>query len=171
MLLYWYSIFDLNTKLLGVNESTIKKVNISIYEYLAQIKHYHNTEYSYSKSVFKKLKESEKHLVMKSLEEMEDETRSIENTKKILGLGKWSYGKGKQVFKYYKGLYESEDLRANEIKQAMSEIYLENDSTITENTNIDRSEDEVIMNEERDNFMYGEEDEQMNEEGEIIDFD
>ena len=108
---------------------------------------------------------------MKSLEEMEDETRSIENTKKILGLGKWSYGKGKQVFKYYKGLYESEDLRANEIKQAMSEIYLENDSTITENTNIDRSEDEVIMNEERDNFMYGEEDEQMNEEGEIIDFD
>ena len=167
-LLDWYTMFDLNSKVVGSNDSFIKKCNKSIYSYLYQIKKYHNTEYSYAKTMNKQLKESEKHLIISSFEDMTEENRSVENTKKILGLGKWSYGKGKQVFKYYKDSYEDEEKRANEVKNTMMNMYNEENSRLFHDNIMEMDEDEQILHEEQDNLIYEEEDDRINEEGELI---
>ena len=113
-----------------------------------QIKQYHNTEYSYAKTMNKQLKESEKHLIISSFEDMTEENRSVENTKKILGLGKWSYGKGKQVFKYYKDSYENEEKRANEVKNTMMNMYNEQNSRVFDDNVLEMDEDEYILHED-----------------------
>ena len=167
-LLFWYTIFDFKTKKLGSNDRFIQNVNKSIYEYLGQIQNFHNTEYSYAKKVNKQLKESEKKLVISSFEKMTEENRAVENSKKILGLGKWSYGKGKQVFKYYKDSYENEDIRANEVKEAMREMYVDDDGHFFDDSRYEMNEIEAILHEEQDDFINEDGDDRFNEEGEII---
>ena len=96
------------------------------------------------------------------------ESEKWSNSKKILGLGKWSYGKGKQVFKYYKDSYENEDTRANEVKEAMREMYVDDDGHFFDDSRYDMNEIEAILHEEQDDFINEDGDDRFNEEGEII---
>ena len=127
-LLYWYTMFDLNAQTLGSNAGFIKKTNIAVYDYLNTMIKYSVNDYSHAKMVTRRLQQSEKQNMINSFEKMKPHVREVENLKKNLGLGKWAYGKGKQVFKYYKESYDDENERAKQVKTMMNQMYHDNDA-------------------------------------------
>lgn len=127
-LLYWYTMFDLNAQTLGSNSGFIKKTNIALYDYLNIMVKYSVNDYSHAKMVTRRLQQSEKQNIINSFEKMKPHVREVENLKKNLGLGKWAYGKGKQVFKYYKESYDDENERAKQVKTMMNQMYHDNDA-------------------------------------------
>ena len=62
-----FSTTNINT---NTNMSSIKSFNESLYEYLIKIKKFNVEEYNYAKMTNKKLKESEKQLIIKSFQSM-----------------------------------------------------------------------------------------------------
>ena len=95
--------------------------------------------------------------------------RDVEKYKMSYKLGDWSYGNQKRVFKYYKDLYEKEEITANKIKDTMNEMYTMVDSqNITNIPNMNPDED--IMRAERDDIalVANDDGEVMGKNGEIL---
>ena len=178
-LLYWYTMFDLNTQTLGgSNAGFIKKTNIAVYDYLNNLIEYSVNDYSHAKMVTRRLQQSEKQNMINSFEKMKPHVREVENLKKNLGLGKWAYGKGKQVFKYYKESYDDENERSKQVKTMMNQMYHANDAqddfehttpmdVFGEPTNT-FNEDASIYAEETDDLTHYEGDERYRQDGSII---
>ena len=173
-LLLWYSLFDLNVRQSGSNHEFIKELNETIYKFLEQIYNYHIKEYDYVKVVNKRLKESEKQQIIKDFELMKKDVRDVENTKKNLGLGKWSYGKGNDFFKYKKENYTSESDRATQVKNTMNALYSkmemesEIDIDIEMDQQIEQTEDQNIYNEEEDVLNRMDNDDLIDANGEFL---
>ena len=125
----------------------------------------------------KKLKQSEKQLIIKSFQNMKKDLREVEDLQKNLGLGKWAYGKGKSFLKYDKRTFDDEERRAGEVHEMMDVLYnIEskdpNESSLLEQSSILEqsivTEDSMneqsiqrIIDEEREPMMLGEEDDEL----------
>ena len=175
-ILLWYSMFSTTNINTNTNMSSIKSFNESLYEYLIKIKKFNVEEYNYAKMTNKKLKESEKQLIIKSFQNMKKDLREVEDLQKNLGLGKWAYGKGKSFLKYDKRTFDDEERRAGEVHEMMDVLYnMENqdpnESSLLEQSSILEqsiiTEDSIneqsiqrIIDEEREPMMLGEEDDE-----------
>ena len=156
-------MFDLNAQTLGSNNGFIKKTNIALYDYLNLMVKYSVNDYSHAKMVTRRLQQSEKQNIINSFEKMKPHVREVENLKKNLGLGKWAYGKGKQVFKYYKESYDDENERAKQVKTMMNQMYHDNDAQ----DDFENTSSMDVFGEPQDNFnedasIYAEETDVMN---------
>ena len=174
-LLYWYSMFNIESTQYDINTPLLKSFNESIYNYLKKIKSFNVEEYKYAKSINKKLKESEKQLIIKSFQNMKKDIREVEDLQKNLGLGKWAYGKGKSFLKYDKKSFDDEERRAGEVHEMMDILYnmeekdesfileqtsiLEQSSSLLENNTINDPIQEIYNN-EQENMILGEEDDE-----------
>ena len=93
---------------------------------------------------------------------------------KNLGLGKWSYGKGTDFFKYKKENYTSESDRATQVKNTMNALYSkmemesEIDIDVEMEQQIEQTEDQIIYNEEEDGLNRMDNDDLMDANGEFL---
>ena len=168
-------MFNIESTQYDINTPLLKSFNESIYNYLKKIKSFNVEEYKYAKSINKKLKESEKQLIIKSFQNMKKDIREVEDLQKNLGLGKWAYGKGKSFLKYDKKSFDDEERREGEVHEMMDILYnmeekdesfileqtsiLEQSSSLLENNTINDPIQEIYNN-ERENMILGEEDDE-----------
>ena len=106
---------------------------------------------------------------------MKKELRDVENTKKNLGLGKWSYGKGTDFFKYKKETYLSESDRATQVKNTMDALYsrmeMENENNSNEihyTDHLEEMDDVGIYQEEEEQLNRMDNDDMIGENGEVL---
>tara|TARA_B110000093_G_C12716099_1_gene304213 strand:- start:139 stop:657 length:519 start_codon:yes stop_codon:yes gene_type:complete len=166
-----YLFFELLNKY--INDGNVTKeiidINISIINFMYYYLNKINFNYKNIKKENNQLKNAEKKKKTDYLKKMQKIERDVEKHKMTYKLGEWSYGNQKRVFKYYKGLYEKEEITANQIKETMQEMYTMVESPdVTEV--IEQQTDEVIMNDESLNIrLVGDDDgEVIGQDGEII---
>tara|TARA_Y100000768_G_scaffold388678_1_gene386095 strand:- start:6452 stop:11614 length:5163 start_codon:yes stop_codon:yes gene_type:complete len=166
-----YLFFELLNKY--INDGNVTKeiidINVSIINFMYYYLNKINFNYKNIKKENNQLKNAEKKKKTDYLKKMQKIERDVEKHKMAYKLGEWSYGNQKRVFKYYKELYEKEEITANQIKETMQEMY-----TMVESPDVnqvtDQPSDEVIMNDESLNIrMVADDDgDVVGQDGEII---
>ena len=142
-------------------------INKAIIEFMNERKSYSFVKYDDVQKHMQKVKKSEKKVKTDKLKNMQRRERKLEKEKMKLKLGDWSYGNDKRVFKYYKNLYESEDARANEVKDMLHEIYEHEGPNIAFQTTMDMGEN-YPQEEEEGRMFHQDNDDCYDEYGEEV---
>lgn len=166
-----YLLYDILNLYIN-NENITKEIiemNTSIINFISYFLQKINFDYKNIKKMSNQFKNAEKKKKTDYLKKMQKIQRDVEKYKMSYKLGDWSYGNQKRVFKYYKDLYEKEEITANKIKDTMNEMY-----TMVESQNISNipnvTTDQEIMRTEADNItlVANDDGEVFGENGEVI---
>ena len=165
-----YLFFDVLNKYINNNVTKeIIDINASIINFMYYYLNKINFNYKNIKKENNQLKNAEKKKKTDYLKKMQKIERDVEKHKMAYKLGEWSYGNQKRVFKYYKELYEKEEITANQIKETMQEMYTMVESPDVNQVSNDTPDDGIISDETLNIRMVANDDgEVLGENGEVI---
>ena len=156
-----YELLNVYTNNENITKEIIE-INTSIINFMSFYLQKVNFDYTNIKKMSNQFKNAEKKKKTDYLKKMQKIQRDVEKYKMSYKLGDWSYGNQKRVFKYYKDLYEKEEITANKIKDTMNEMYTMVDSQNVSNIPNMTTDDEIIRSERDDIALVA------NDDGEVI---